>query len=833
MQMEIGSKSFRCLYVAIIGVMVSAGGIIAETKLFISREVAEPVKAAITNNPSLMQKCSIMQISQADGVSSLIKGRCDVLIGCELSDEERIRLSIACGKQELRQYSIGQAEVAIIANKGLQVKGVECRQLREIFGRHHEPLQWRKYGVNGGQVSCYGTGDSGVTTRIIARRCLQVVNDNGVVVGNIAFHEKIQICKNDAEVVKRVASDPDGIGYVRYTGKLSREVTVVAVNNVNVDQKGERSTTVHAREYKKVYPLTDMVTAYVLPQGVNSDTEASLFCILDRAYWKEPEKYGYSLAGRLLAEQGLSRIQEVRDGKGPHVSAIGTEDDSKAIPDLAIEYAKAKKAIQMVYVATESDMAALGAFVRVGLEATSAPANSTVPAYTARASVPASMPASAATATTRMRSFVNTGGKELLFRAEKPDDMAMKFHGEQWLALGQDGAGPLGQILAARAVALIVNKVNPLRSMTVDEAQAVFSGKIKEWGILLAGQGKISCYGLMAKDPAAAVFYKKVLPQNRFTNVNLKENTADVVEAVATDPQGIAFIDLSGIPDGPDEAQKAGVQVIRIAMKRGMEAITPTAATALDNSYVISQRLYLYVHPKASESGKDFAGFLATCGQSAATPYCDTVKSVQETFRKYGYLALPLTSTTSIPKPTAIATKPAPASNTTSQLAEPELPPARKNVYPKDPLASLDELVEALAFAAPQPPQESPEWSKLDKTARRDRQANYEQELAKYQPKDNYRGKKVCWSLVFEKVEKTSAGWLRLTASSYNGFTAVAMIPEAGSDLLLLKKRGQSIKVEGQIQDYKLDLKAVDQDEMVTRSRETFGVLLKGVTTFD
>jgi hypothetical protein len=64
--------------------------------------------------------------------------------------------------------------------------------------------------------------------------------------------------------------------------------------------------------------------------------------------------------------------------------------------------------------------------------------------------------------------------------------------------------------------------------------------------------------------------------------------------------------------------------------------------------YPLSQRLWLYVHPQASDTARDFVKFIATCGGSTsltagaskATPYADTVKAVMDTYRKHGLVPL-------------------------------------------------------------------------------------------------------------------------------------------------------------------------------------------------
>ena len=241
--------------------------------------------------------------------------------------------------------------------------------------------------------------------------------------------------------------------------------------------------------------------------------------------------------------------------------------------------------------------------------------------------------------------FIVAGGKELLFLADRPGDAAMKVYGQKWNALGRDeqgrpnGAGPAEYVIAGRAVAVVVNPANKLESLTLEQVQAVFDGEVDSWSTLQAGDGKISAYGLRQGDPAAAVFYKECLPAEKFRKVTTKKDSAEAISAVAADPQGIAFVDLTALPAGP---AKAGVKVLAIRIGTGatQRPVAPSADTIRNTSYPLSQRLFLYVHPQASDTAKDFARFIATCGQSEASPYTDTVKAVAETYRKHGLVPL-------------------------------------------------------------------------------------------------------------------------------------------------------------------------------------------------
>jgi len=113
------------------------------------------------------------------------------------------------------------------------------------------------------------------------------------------------------------------------------------------------------------------------------------------------------------------------------------------------------------------------------------------------------------------------------------------------------------------------------------------------------------------------------------------------------DPQAIAFVDLLAIPGlssaaltGSFAAAGQNVKVLAIQTGAGTKTVLPTPENIKNATYPLSQRLYVYVHPKASDTAKDFVKFIATCGASEASPYADTVKSVMATYRKHGLVPL-------------------------------------------------------------------------------------------------------------------------------------------------------------------------------------------------
>jgi phosphate transport system substrate-binding protein len=276
------------------------------------------------------------------------------------------------------------------------------------------------------------------------------------------------------------------------------------------------------------------------------------------------------------------------------LSLTGPSACERFVNDAATEYVRVAATAQPVYTPSDSDLLALAAFVSESAAA-----------------------------------------KEALILEDRPSDKALGTYGKRWNDLS-----PAEHVFAGRAATVVVNAGSKLDSLTAEQVQSIFSGDAKDWKTLSTGAtplpaGRIARYGLPGHEAAAKVFYKECLPAEKMAAVTTKKDTADVLSALSGDPLGIAFVDLAALPIDP---AKTGVKVLAIGPAG--KAVMPTAENIRNAMYPFSQRLFLYVHPKASDTAKDFAKFIATCGQSEASPYTDTVKALAETYRKHGLIPL-------------------------------------------------------------------------------------------------------------------------------------------------------------------------------------------------
>jgi ABC-type phosphate transport system substrate-binding protein len=329
-----------------------------------------------------------------------------------------------------------------------------------------------------------------------------------------------------------------------------------------------------------------------------------------------------------MEAEGKERLNGVKAGRGLHISSIGSGTGRLVMQDMGVEYVKAKAVVQLAYSPVGSDVSGVGEFV------------ATMPVV-----VPATQPGSAPVVTP----FMAGGGKELLLLSDRPSEGAMRIHGDKWNALQ-----PAEFLLAGRAAAVIVNSSNKLDSLTLEQVRAIFGGEVDDWatiggaGLKAAAGAKgaipINRFGPLPSDAAAGVFFRECLPQDKVKRVTFKDDAAAAISAVSMDPQAIAFVDLSAIPATGQTVKVLGIRLkTSVGGKDGekVESVyMPTAENIKNAMYPFSQRLYLYVHPKASDTAKDFAKFIATCGGSEASPYADTVKAVMDTYQKNGLIPL-------------------------------------------------------------------------------------------------------------------------------------------------------------------------------------------------
>jgi phosphate transport system substrate-binding protein len=155
--------------------------------------------------------------------------------------------------------------------------------------------------------------------------------------------------------------------------------------------------------------------------------------------------------------------------------------------------------------------------------------------------------------------------------------------------------------VAVDALAVFVNKDNPVQCLTVEQVDAIFSksrrqgGKedIKTWGqVGLTGDWAARPISLFGRNSASGTygFFKEHIMKNGDYKDEVKEQpgSAAVVQGVTVDRYAVGY---SGIG-----YTTAGVRAVPLAEKAGAACVEATSDNAYAGRYALARFLYVYVN---------------------------------------------------------------------------------------------------------------------------------------------------------------------------------------------------------------------------------------------
>lgn len=197
------------------------------------------------------------------------------------------------------------------------------------------------------------------------------------------------------------------------------------------------------------------------------------------------------------------------------------------------------------------------------------------------------------------------------------------------------GYQPTAIRVAIDALAVFVHKDNPIKGLSIEQIDSIFSStnkcggkQVERWGDLgLDGNWTakdVQLYGRNSVSGTYGYFKEEALCKGDFrSNVNEQPGSASVVQSVS---QGLNAIGYSGIG-----YKTAGVRAVAVS-KKGDKFIEASAANAANGTYPLSRYLYVYInkHPNKdlSPMDREFIRFMLS-------------KQGQQVVEKDGYVPLP------------------------------------------------------------------------------------------------------------------------------------------------------------------------------------------------
>jgi phosphate transport system substrate-binding protein len=163
------------------------------------------------------------------------------------------------------------------------------------------------------------------------------------------------------------------------------------------------------------------------------------------------------------------------------------------------------------------------------------------------------------------------------------------------------GYKPTAIPVAVDALAVFVHKDNPLKGLTMQQVDAIFSvtrlcgakADARTWGDVgvtgdLAGK-PIQLFGRNSVSGTYGYFKEEALCKGDFkANVNEQPGSASVVSAISSSLNGIGY---SGIG-----YKTSSVRTVPLARKEGTEFVEDNETNALNGTYPLARFLYVYVN---------------------------------------------------------------------------------------------------------------------------------------------------------------------------------------------------------------------------------------------
>lgn len=167
--------------------------------------------------------------------------------------------------------------------------------------------------------------------------------------------------------------------------------------------------------------------------------------------------------------------------------------------------------------------------------------------------------------------------------------------------------------IALDGVAVVINRSNPIKSLTVEQIAQVFSGKVSNWKQLGGADLPVKVFARDEQSGTWDTFKSRVLKpyKLKLTTKNVKrfEDSALLVRNVASNKGGIGFTGLSYV----DSSVKG------VAVQAGAEAraFQPTRLTVKTQDYPLARLLYFYLPIESNQMAREFVKFtMSNAGQS-------------------------------------------------------------------------------------------------------------------------------------------------------------------------------------------------------------------------
>ena len=160
-----------------------------------------------------------------------------------------------------------------------------------------------------------------------------------------------------------------------------------------------------------------------------------------------------------------------------------------------------------------------------------------------------------------------------------------------------------GTVVAIDGIAMIVNKENSVKDLTIEQIAALYKGEITNWSEVGGADAPVVLIGREAASGTRDGFESITDTEDACKYNQELTSTGDVVQTVSSNPNAIGYASLASVKDT--------VKLISV------EGVTPSTETIQDGSYKI-QRNFVMVTKKNAELSPAAKSFFEFATSSAA-----------------------------------------------------------------------------------------------------------------------------------------------------------------------------------------------------------------------
>lgn len=152
------------------------------------------------------------------------------------------------------------------------------------------------------------------------------------------------------------------------------------------------------------------------------------------------------------------------------------------------------------------------------------------------------------------------------------------------------GKRPTEYKVALDGLSVYVNEESPVKTLTLDQLEGIFTGKIRNWKDVGGPDQPITVYSRENSSGTYEFFKEHVLKGKDFAaSAQTMPGTAALLQAVAKDKGAIGY---------GGAAYGKGARAIGVKKDEASPAVEPTEETVVKGTYPIWRYLFVYVNPE-------------------------------------------------------------------------------------------------------------------------------------------------------------------------------------------------------------------------------------------